>query len=248
MKSISAIVVDDEKDARDYLTSLINDHAGDVEIIASTGSATEAVRLILEKCPQIVFLDIEMPGNNGFEVVKQIRNHRSNAVIIFVTAYDQYTIDAIRCAAFDYLLKPIDLNDFQSCMQRYRSSDRGKNLDDKINRLLDNLKHEKEKICFSTRTRRLFLDPTEIIYIEADRTSSELHCTNNRVITASHSLKEMEQLLPASQFLRINRSQIINKHHLTEIVHNTRKCTLKFNNEQHDLSISRRYHQKLLHN
>jgi two-component system response regulator NreC len=119
MHDIKSIIVDDEREARDRLCELLKKIDG-VVILACEGDPEIAIRKIVKLKPDIVFLDIEMPGMNGFEVVHEVRSSIVHTTFIFVTGYDQYTIKAIKNAAFDYLLKPIDIDELKESLERYR--------------------------------------------------------------------------------------------------------------------------------
>jgi DNA-binding NarL/FixJ family response regulator len=119
MVDIKSIIVDDEKEARDRLSELLKKIEG-VVILCSEGDPGIAIRKIIKLKPDIVFLDIEMPGMNGFEVVHEVRSNLVYPTFIFVTGYDQYTIKAIKNSAFDYLLKPIDIDELKESLERYR--------------------------------------------------------------------------------------------------------------------------------
>ncbi len=119
MHDIKSIIVDDEREARDRLCELIKKIDG-VVLLACEGEPETAIRKIVKFKPDIVFLDIEMPGTNGFEVVHEVRSSLVYPTFIFVTGYDQYTIKAIKNAAFDYLLKPIDIDELKESLERYR--------------------------------------------------------------------------------------------------------------------------------
>jgi two-component system response regulator LytT len=119
MHDIKSIIVDDEREARDRLSVLLKKIEG-VEVLCSEGDPEIAIRKIIKLKPDIVFLDIEMPGMTGFEVVQEVRSNLVYTTFIFVTGYDQYTIKAIKNAAFDYLLKPIDIDELKESLERYR--------------------------------------------------------------------------------------------------------------------------------
>jgi DNA-binding NarL/FixJ family response regulator len=119
MQDIKSIIVDDEREARDRLSDLLKKIEG-VIILDSEGDPEIAIRKIVKFKPDIVFLDIEMPGMNGFEVAHEVRSNLINPTFIIVTGYDQYTIKAIKNAAFDYLLKPIDIDELKESLERYR--------------------------------------------------------------------------------------------------------------------------------
>ena len=118
MNPVSCILIDDEKEALDRLASLLAKNNG-IEVKAKETNPDEAVKLVAEFHPELVFTDVEMPGWTGFDVVQEIRNAGFNPDFIFVTAYNQYAIKAIRNAAFDYLLKPVDIDELNEALSRF---------------------------------------------------------------------------------------------------------------------------------
>ena len=115
---VNAIIIDDEKEACDRLESLLSNFKN-VKVIAKIENAEYGIKKIVELIPGIVFLDVEMPGKSGFDVVHEVREQNVNSTFIFVTGYNQYAIKAIHNAAFDYLLKPVDIDDLQEALERY---------------------------------------------------------------------------------------------------------------------------------
>ena len=120
MKKITCIIVDDEKEARDRAECLLK-MFNEIRIIAKIGDSDIAIKKIIEQKPNIVFLDIEMPRKNGFDIVKEIKQNNIFPTFIFVTAYSQYAIAAIKNAAFDYLLKPVDIDELKETIERYKT-------------------------------------------------------------------------------------------------------------------------------
>lgn len=120
MKKITCLIIDDDEHARDRLESLLNLHA-DIEVLAKIADPDEAVKEIIYHEPALVFIDVEMPRKSGFDVVKEVREAGFNSTFIFATGYNQYAIKAIKNAAFDYLLKPIDVDDLNETIERFKS-------------------------------------------------------------------------------------------------------------------------------
>ncbi len=121
IKNIKCFIFDDEVDARKRLKSLL-EKISNIDVIGSDVASDKTIKLVADHKPDIVFMDVEMPRINGFEAVKQIRSHNSFPVFIFVTAYNQYAIKAIKSAAFDFLLKPVDIEELSQTIIRYRKS------------------------------------------------------------------------------------------------------------------------------
>lgn len=139
MKKIGCIIVDDEIEAQDRLASILKPFDY-VDIIAKIGDPDEAIKKIIELKPELVFLDIEMPSKSGFDVVKEVRNNNVTTKFIFVTGYGQYAIRAIRTEAFDYLPKPIDIDDLKEALERFINMRKQENRDELPQEFIDEFK------------------------------------------------------------------------------------------------------------
>jgi DNA-binding LytR/AlgR family response regulator len=223
MKPIKAIIVDDEAEARNVLASLLTDFS-DIRVIGKENSVDNALPAILKSRPEIVFLDIDMPNKNGFDLIRELGQFEIKPTIIFVTAFNHFAIDAIKCAAFDYILKPVDIDDLQKCISRYKAEINHKRYTNRIDDLLSCL--QKEKIRFRTRESLVFIDPDEIIYCEADGNYTNIILDKKgEKQTVTMNLGHMLQILP-NTFHRISRSVVINRVFLKEINRKNKNCRL----------------------
>lgn len=229
MEKITAIIVDDEPEARDIIASLLSDFS-DVEVLSKDESVDQALISIKNLQPEVVFLDIDMPRRNGFELIRELKENNLSPAIIFVTAYNQFAIDAIKHSAFDYLVKPVDIDDLNQSIERFKNEQREDSSLDRIENLLQAL--QEEKLKFSTRTGFVFINPAEIIYCEADHNYTNLFLSNSEKQTVTLNVGRMEHILPSTKFSKINRSVIINKQYLAEINRKEKKCILKVNDEE----------------
>ncbi len=205
---ITAIIIDDEQKGRIALRQKIKDYCPDVTVTGEAGDGEEGLRLIEQLQPGIVFLDIEMPRMSGFDMLLRVR--QQNFHLIFSTAYDHYAIKAIRFAAFDYLLKPVDIEELRAVVQRIKSGDQNGNTAMRIETLAHNLKHALNKIAIPTTEGLLFFNVGDIIHIEAQSNYTVFSFVNRPKLTVSKTLKEFEDLLPADVFFRPHNSHIIN--------------------------------------
>ncbi|MCD4664888.1 MAG: LytTR family DNA-binding domain-containing protein, partial [Bacteroidales bacterium] len=242
MEKIKAIIVDDEPDARDIIASLLSDFS-DVEVLSKEESVDKALTTVRRLKPDLIFLDIDMPKKNGFELVKELRDYNLNPTIIFITAYNQYAIEAIKHAAFDYLVKPVDIDDLKQSIERYQVERKSVASLDRIENLLQAF--QEEKLKFSTRTGSVFINPAEIIYCQADHNYTDLFMTNEKKQTVTISVGRLEQILPQTKFSKINRSVIINKQFLTEINRKDKKCILRVNDEDISFCMPAKYISEL---
>lgn len=229
---IRTIVVDDEPNSRDMLAFLLKS-ISNVRVLDKCSNISEAFDSIVKHDPEIVFLDIEMPGGSGFDLIQRLRETDYSPTIIFVTAYNQFAIKAIKHAAFDYLLKPIDIEDLNGSINRYiaiRKSTKDKHTEHgKVDKLIDQLT-EFQKLKFNMRNGVLFVDPDEIIWCEASGSYTVLHFHTRKDEVVSVSLKEIEQQLSNLPFYRISRSAIINLRYLTRIDRRNKICVVQKDN------------------
>ena len=220
MTQIRTIIIDDEPLARDRIKRLLRDEDG-VQIIGECGNGTDAVKSITEMNPDLVFLDIQMPGKNGFEVIKSL-NSKKLPTIIFVTAYDQYALQAFDVHALDYLLKPFNRDRIKKAVSRAREHMehlRLGNLDERLNSLIADLRGEKkylDRLVVKSVGRVFFLKSDEIDWIEAAGNYVKLH-----VGRESHMIREtmngIEAKLDPEKFLRIHRSTVVNIDRIKEL-------------------------------
>ncbi|MFZ4465163.1 MAG: LytR/AlgR family response regulator transcription factor, partial [Bacteroidales bacterium] len=163
---VRTIIIDDEQEAREVLQNLLATIT-DIQLIAMVENAEKGKKVILDTQPDLVFLDIRMPRKSGLDLAKELIDKQLNTTIVFVTAYDKFAIEAIRVAAFDYLLKPVDMDELHRVIQRFKIEKQMDNLDNRLFTLLKHFDHD-TKIRMNTRTGFILVDPAEIIHIEAD--------------------------------------------------------------------------------
>jgi len=228
--TISAIIVDDEQDARDILERQLLRLEG-IEIIGKAKSVDEGFEMIIGKKPDIVFLDIQMPEKNGFELVKQLKSFNLKATVIFVTAHVEYAINALKVAAFDYLLKPVAFSDLSAAIERYKSEKQNGLNESKIDMLIDSL-NKQDKISFNTRTGYIYIHPGDIVFCKADVNYTELHFGSGRQEVITVNIGKVEEMLASSKFFRISRSFLINTDFLTKADRKSKTCELYKNDEK----------------
>lgn len=199
-----ALIVDDEALARERVRTLLADADG-VTIVGECSGGREAVEAILDKRPDVVFLDVHMPDLNGFEVLEAVATDWLPAVI-FVTAYDEYALKAFDVHAIDYLLKPIEPERFRKALAR--ATKRG------LLSLLD--ERPIDRLVIRTRGKVSFLKPSEIDWIEADGKHAVLHAGRETHVVR-HTLTRLEQRLAAHNFVRVHRSAIVNVDRIKEL-------------------------------
>ncbi len=238
MEKIKAIIVDDEPDARDIIADLLSDFS-DVEVLSKEESVDKALTVVRRLKPDLIFLDIDMPKKTGFDLIRELKEYNLNPAIIFVTAYNEYAIEAIKHAAFDYLVKPIDIDDLKQSVERYKKERNSAPRLDRIETLLKSM--QEERLKFSTRTGYIFIDPSEIIYCQAHHNYTDLIMTNDKKQTVIVNIGRIENMLPKAKFIKVNRSVIINKQFLTEINRKEKKCILRVNDEDISFCMPKEY-------
>ena len=204
MKDVRAVIVDDEALARERVRTLLGQATG-VTVVGECSGGREAVDAILADRPDLVFLDVQMPDLNGFEVLDAVATEWLPAVI-FVTAYDEYAIKAFDVHAIDYLLKPIEPERFRKALAR--ATKRG------LLSLLD--ERPIDRLVIRTRGKVSFLKPSEIDWIEADGKHARLHAGRETHVVR-HTLTRLEQRLASHNFVRVHRSAIINVDRIKEL-------------------------------
>jgi two-component system LytT family response regulator len=215
---IKAIVIDDEQHCVKALCNDLEKHCHNVEVIDTCYSAKEGIMSIKKLNPDLVFLDVEMPWMNGFEMLEILGD--VNFSIIFTTAHDEFAARAFRISAVDYLLKPIDANDLKAAVQKVEKKlDEGNNLQH-INNLLRNIKQPatEQKIALPQREGYEFVDISSIVYCEAEGAYTRLIISGRKPMLVSKALGDVEELLPPELFQRIHHSSLVNVSYISQFL------------------------------
>lgn len=213
---IRAILVDDEKDARDSFQLIVSEFfSNDLEIVASVGSVKDAVKSIISLKPELVFLDIEMPKENGLQLFEYF-GEDIEFEVVFTTAYQKYALEAFRYAALDYLLKPIDYNQLGETIQRFKRRTRNFSkikIDTFVNNLSNDLEINK-KVVFPTKNGYQIVKVSNILFCQADINYSTIHLIDGTSFTIVSTLKNLEEILPETSFFRCHKSFLVNINHI----------------------------------
>lgn len=215
---IKAIIVDDEKRGRMALRNKLEIHCPTVEVIGEAANGMEAITMINQMNPTLVFLDIEMPRMSGFEMLENLQE--KDFYLIFTTAYNQYAIKAIRYAAFDYLLKPVDIEELKSAVNKVEMNIHQK-LKAQIDLLRENLllpEKKMKRLAVSTLEGILFIDINNITHLEASSNYTLIYLGDKTKITASKTLKDFGELLASDIFHRVHNSYIVNLNYLKKYI------------------------------
>ena len=246
---IRTLIVDDEPLARERVKRFLKDER-DFEILGECGNGDDAIKAIREKQPDLVFLDIQMPEKNGFDVIRGL-DSRSLPNIVFVTAYDQYALQAFEVHALDYLLKPFNKERFHQAVRRAKEqieSRRRGELDERLASLISSIAPDKkflERLVVKSVGRVFFLKTNEIDWIEASGNYLKLHVGRD-----SHMIREtmnsIEAKLDPSQFMRIHRSTIVNIDRIKELHPMFSGDYSVILRDGSELALSRNYRERFL--
>lgn len=209
---LTAIIIDDETSSRNSLKQKLTNHCADIIVIGECENGEEGLEMLALKEPDIIFLDVEMPRMNGFTMLQQLEN--KNFEVIFITAYDQYAIKAIKFSALDYLVKPVEVDDLKAAVKKAAQKRKITAGNERLEMLLQNLRSDKkecQRIAIPSMEGLLFVETGNIIYLEAHSNYTCFYLSDNRKITVTKTLKDFEELLPPAIFIRIHHSYIINK-------------------------------------
>lgn len=213
---IRAIIIDDEKLARDVICNYLNEYCPDVKVVAQASSVSTAYAAIQKASSELIFLDVEMPDGQGFDLLNMFE--KIDFKIIFVTAYSEYAIKAFRFSAVDYLLKPIKIDELVDAVARVRSAGPAGINAEILNSLLTNLRSNSPRqstLIIPNIKGFEVLKVSEIIMCQADGYCTNFHLSGNRKVVSSRNLKHFDGLLEDQNFLRVHHSFLVNLDHVT---------------------------------
>lgn len=228
MHCIDAIIADDEKDSREVLGKLLRD-TGNVNIIRLIAKASEIESTVNMLKPDILFLDIEMPGLDGISVLSNLRKYNKTLMIVIVSAYEKYIPKAIKFNVLDYLLKPVARREL-----------------DAIINTVSQVKSESElsaseKLIIPVKDGYTYLDYMQLLLLEADGNYTRVRTIKNEVFTSSYNLGRIYRRLPRNIFLRINRAIVLNSSYIKMIDKKNLSCTIEYDEGSELLSVSKSF-------
>lgn len=210
MHRYTAILIDDEEPGRKNLRALIEKYCPEIEVIAEAGNAAEAKEKILEMHPQALFLDINMPELNGFDLLESL--NKKDFAVVFVTAHRDYGIQAVRAGAVDYLLKPIVIKELQQAVNKIVGVLEQKKSEPAVT------DHKPERITLGHTGGFSVVEMKDIVRLEAESNYTRVHVTGKKNYFVSKPLKVFEDSLKDNVFFRVHRSYIINLNHVKEFL------------------------------
>ncbi len=218
---IKAVLIDDEIHSIETMQWKLENYCPEVEVIATFDDPVEGVKYLKQSSPDILFLDIEMPMLNGFDVLEELKGS-IDFDVIFTTAYDNFGIQAVKFSALDYLLKPIQNKELKEAVEKHIQKANSRPPSEQINTLLQNVEAEKKgqpgKIALATKESIEFVEVAQIVCCESDSNYTMVYLKDNRKRLISKTLKEFEQLLTPHNFYRPHNSHLINLSHVREFI------------------------------
>lgn len=244
---ITALLIEDDDNLRNGLKSLLSRYAPEIVVLGEANSVETGISLLLEKVPQVIFLDIHLGDGSGFDLLEAVNQKgKLNSHIIFITAHEQYAIKAFRFSALDFLLKPVDPEELQKVISKL------KNVIDKnesaahIDLLLENIRRKVDnfkRIALSNSDGIHLFEVSDIIRCESEDNYTKFYLKNNKPILISKTLKEYEELLVEHGFERIHQSHLINLAYLKSYIKKDGGYVVMADNSH--LPISQRKRERL---
>jgi len=237
-QKLRALIVDDEESARKLLNKLLEETLFFSEIKLAHSVISANIELI-DFDPDIIFLDIKMPGKDGFSVINDLQHRELKPGIVFVTAFEQYAIKAIKNQAFDYLLKPVNRKELKQCILKFietRKARRIPETKEKSNEIHDKI----NRIKVSTRTGTVFINPSTILFCKADGNYTII-CTGDKQHLCSLNLGKIAEQLPGNRFIRVGRSHIINYEYVIMLDRKESQITLSRGGESVIIKLPRHH-------
>jgi two-component system, LytTR family, response regulator len=218
MEKIKAILVDDERSSLQNLHQKLTEFCPDVAVIETVEKPEDAILLIRQHKPDVIFLDIEMPRMSGLRMLNELTDYTGE--IIFTTAYNHYAVDAIRMSAFDYLVKPVSISDLQNAIARLVKSKQSETKErlDILRQSFSEHKSQEDKIALPTSEGLDFLQIKNIIRIESSSNYSRIFLSNGKSMLVIRLLKDFEDILTPYRFFRVHNSHLINLNYIQKYI------------------------------
>ncbi len=214
---ITAVQVDDDPAALEFLRGRLRDVSPEVRVVGEARNIEEALALITATRPKLVFLDVEMPGGDGFELLRRVGSW--DFEVIFTSGFQQHAIQAIRFSALDYLLKPVQADELRAAIDRFLERREGTPHEVKQH-FLSNIAHKDQRALRLTLThgdRTHAVSPDEIAWCQADDNYTALHLADERRFVSARTLKDYDEMLSPLGFIRVHKSALVNRRHVDGI-------------------------------
>lgn len=212
---MKTIIIDDENNARETIKNMLTVYCPDVEVIDTAGSVAEGEKVLGRQNPDLVFLDIKMADGTGFDLLKKLKD--VGFFVIFVTAFEEFAIKAIKFSALDYILKPIDPDELMNAVDKAREVIENVNISAKLEALYENLdmiSNNSKKLVLKTTGSVHIVSLKDIVRCESEKNYTHFYTTDHEKITVAKTLKEYNGLLNDYHFYRVHQSHLINLEHV----------------------------------
>lgn len=244
MKKYKAIIIDDEPRARVLLKGMLSELAADIEIVAEAADLPNGVKSIRKLKPDLIFLDIEMPGHSGLELLEFFNDEEVNFDIVFTTAYSNYAIQAFKLSAIDYLTKPIEAEEMTETLRRFRKKYEqhpNGSAQQNFQVLKENLKRNSDsRIAVPSGNTIRFIELHEILFLKGEGSYTEINFTDNTKLVVSRTLKNFEESFgPENQICRCHKSYMVNTQRIREYVKSDGGYLVLTNGQQISISPDR---------
>jgi two-component system LytT family response regulator len=214
---LKAVIIDDQEDIRSINRTLLSQNFPDIEVVGEADGVESGIELLNKAQPDIVLLDIEIKGGTGFNILQKVRPY--NFMVIFITAFDEFAIKAIKFSAIDYILKPINETEFCSAIESAISTYERNKVAMQVQNLLDHVedKGKNRKIILRTMESIFLVDLEEILYCESDNSYTTFYLSDGKEILISRGIKEYEQMLSPYRFFRPHQRYLVNLNQVERI-------------------------------
>jgi len=225
MNKLRVIIADDEEEAIELLRNILID-TQKIDIVAEICDPLKIECAINKHDPDLLFLDIEMPGQNGLNLLKNIREYNQKLNVVFITAFEKYTNEAIKLNVFSYLLKPVDRNEIHSLVEKISE------LKNKENSSTN------KKIKLPVKGGSVYINPTDLFLLEAEGNYTRLKTIQGDEFISSYNMGRLFEKLPNDTFFRINRSCVLNGEFIYKINKNKNICHVRLNGDEYEFDVS----------
>jgi len=239
---IKTLIIEDEKEVGNLIKTLLSNYTSNLDIIGIIGSVKKSISIIKEEKPSIVFLDVELEDGNGFDVLNHFKDREF--VVVFITGYSKYSINAIKYQACDYILKPVLLKDLKAAVEKAKRKVFEKNILKEVSKTNKNLLSERFVIPASDKNSIIY-NYDDIIYIASEEGYSNFYMKNKATLLIKKTLKHYEEVLP-NHFLRVHKSYIVNLKFVQS--YRIKRSGLLFLKDEKSIPISARKKQLFLRN
>ncbi len=244
MKRVSTIIIDDEPGARDYIELLLKKLDPEIQIAGKAENAQQALEMITDLQPDLIFLDIVLPGNDGFWLIDKLSKLGKIPSIIFVSAYDEQLKKAMNYASIDALHKPLSMEQVQEAVKRFYFTRGKENIFEKIEKLKDFINRNKIDIETKEGTLRLFAN--EIVFCKTEKENLRIYLIDGKEIVAVNPDETQNKQLAGQNFIKINRSVKINKNLIEEFIPSQKKVVLSDTLQKYEFKVSSEAAKKLM--